>query len=133
MTSWLADVLLLLHAALVLFVVLFHLAVLSGRPRWPRRPGWRLAHLGLLAFIVCESWLGIECPLTTWESQLRIAAGQTGYSGQGWLADWLHQLLFIDAPGWVFTLIYTAFLGLVLLGFWRVPLRLPVRRPEQPG
>lgn len=130
MNSWLAELLLLVHALLVLFVVLFPLVVLAGRPRWPRRPGWRITHLGLLSFIVGESWIGLECPLATWESQLRMASGQAGYSGKGWLADWLHHLLFFDAPGWVFTLVYTAFLAVVLLGFWRVPLRLAVSPPE---
>lgn len=123
MALWLADLLLSLHAALVLFVLLFPCAVLLGWPRWTRRPAWRIAHLALLAFIVGESWVGYVCPLTTWESELRIAGGQTGYSSQGWLADWLHRLLFFVAPDWVFQVAYTGFLALVLLGFWRVPLR----------
>lgn len=119
----LADLLLILHALLVLFVLLLPLAVLSGWPRWTRRPGWRITHLLLLAFIVAESWVGYVCPLTTWEHALRIRAGQAGYTAQGWLADWLHQLLFFQAPDWVFTCAYTTFLALVLWGFWRVPLR----------
>lgn len=119
----LADLLLILHASLVLFVLLFPLLVVLGRPAAARRSGWRLLHLLCIAVIAVQSWFAFECPLTTWENLARRAAGQTAYSDQGFIAHWLHRLIFFDAPPWVFVLAYSLFLGLVLLTFWRWPLQ----------
>jgi len=54
-------------------------------------------------------------------------AQQQTYSGS-FIEHWLTQLLFYEAPGWVFTLAYSVFAALVLLTWWKYP---PKRNSEQ--
>ena len=115
----LADLVLVVHFGFVAFVVLGLLAVFAGR--WA---GWslifslkfRLLHLLAIGIVVAQAWLGQLCPLTRWENELRVRAGQLPYE-QSFVQDWLHRLLFYDAQAWVFTLGYTVFAALVA-GLW---------------
>ena len=120
-----ADAMLILHLSIVLFALLGLLLTFLGgwrRWRWVRSVSFRAAHLLLILVIVGQSWLGIVCPLTTWEMQLRRAGGQQTYD-ETFVAHWLGQLLFFTAPPWVFITAYSAFGTLVLLSFWVVPMR----------
>ncbi len=72
--------------------------------------------------MVGESLIGVPCPLTVWEAQLRKMAGQTGYTGD-FLGYWAHRLIFFRADPWVFTLIYTLFGLAVLVAFILAPPR----------
>jgi hypothetical protein len=56
---------------------------------------------------------GQACPLTDWENELRIKAGEESY-GDSFVAHWVQTLLFYDAEEWVFTLAYGLFFVLVL-------------------
>lgn len=121
----LADFIVVVHAAYVLVVVLGVPAIFIGRWRswnWVRNRWFRGIHLAMIVIVVAESWCGITCPLTTWETQLRRAAGQESYTGD-FLANIVHELLFFDAPPWVFTLCYSLFGLLVLLTMIAVPPR----------
>ncbi|MCY7315736.1 MAG: DUF2784 domain-containing protein [Rubrivivax sp.] len=121
----LADAVLLLHTAIVLFVVGgLVLIVLGNGLGWAAVNRWwfRLLHLFAIGVVVAESWLAITCPLTTLEAWLRLRAGQAAHS-QGFIEHWLQRLLFYEAPGWVFVLAYSAFLALVLAAWWRWPPR----------
>ncbi len=120
-----ADGLLLLHSLFVAFVLLGLLVVFVGAWRgwqWVRYPLWRFCHLGAVAFVVVQAWLGQVCPLTTWEMALRLRAGEATYDG-AFIAHWLESLLYYRAPDWVFIALYTAFGGLVLLSLLMVPPR----------
>ena len=70
----LADLVVALHFAFVLFVVLGGVLVL----RWPR-----LAYLHIPAAIwgVLLEFAGWICPLTPLENSLRVRAGEAGYQG----------------------------------------------------
>lgn len=123
LAALLADLLLVLHAAIVLFVVGGFLAILAGaalRWRWIRNPWFRLAHLATIAFVVVQTWLGELCPLTVWEQALRHRAGQPAYEGS-FIAHWLDRLLYVEAPWWVFVMAYTLFALAVLATFLLVP------------
>lgn len=116
----LADVMLSLHFAFVLFVVGGLVFILAGACRgWGlARSFWfRLAHLAAIAIVVAQAWLGAACPLTLLEMWLRTKAAATTYTGS-FIEHWLQRLLYYEAPGWVFTLIYTLF-GLAVLAAWR--------------
>lgn len=116
-----ADAVLLLHAALVLFVVGALPLIWLGNARgwaWVNRRGFRLAHAAAMGVVVGEAWLGIECPLTTLEAWLRLQAGQPVH-GQGFIAHWVGRLLFYEAPAWVFTAAYSAFGAVVAWTWWR--------------
>src|SRR5262245_31291758 len=71
---WLADAVVVLHAAFVVFVVLGGFLVL----RWPRL-AW--LHVPAAIWGVLIEYAGWICPLTPLENALRERAGQAGYSG----------------------------------------------------
>ncbi len=115
----------MLHGLVVLFVVGGQAIVLAGWWRgwvWTRNAVFRWSHLGAIAFIVAQTWLGQLCPLTIWEQQLRVRAGAEGYSGS-FVVHWLHEMLFWSAPHWVFVGVYSLFGALVGLCFLYYPPR----------
>jgi hypothetical protein len=115
----LADIVLTLHFALVVFVVAGLVLVIVGNFggwQWVNRLWFRLAHLLAIAVVVAESWFGWVCPLTTLEIWLRAKAGAPGYT-TGFIEHWLQQALYYDAPAWAFTVTYSLF-GLAVLATW---------------
>ncbi len=92
----LADLIVVIHAAYVSFVVFGLLAILVGAVlgwSWVRNFWFRVIHLTAIGIVVAEALAGIPCPLTVWEQRLRKTAGQTGYPGD-FLGYWAHQLIF---------------------------------------
>ncbi len=121
----LADMVLLAHFGLVVFVVGGLAVILVGNLlgwRWVNNPWFRLAHIAAIAVVVAESWLGITCPLTTLESWLRAQAGSSGYDAS-FIEHWVQRILFHEAPPWVFASAYTAFGLLVAAAWWYFPPR----------
>jgi hypothetical protein len=120
-----ADLILALHTAFILFVVGGQILIVAGWARgwsWPRNQLFRLLHLMATGFVVLEAWFGVTCPLTALENMLRSLAGVSAYEN-GFIRHWMHQLIFYSAPGWVFTLVYTVFAGLVVLAWLMYPPR----------
>ena len=98
--------------------------MLGGLRRWSwvRHFWFRVYHLGAIAVVALQSWLGMLCPLTIWENVLRERAGEVPYAGS-FLRHWLHRLIYFQAEAWVFTLAHTVFAILVLVTWMRVPPR----------
>lgn len=118
----LADALLLIHVLFVGFVVLGLVAIYLGfflHWHWVRNRWFRILHLMAIAIVVLQAWLGMICPLTTWEMALREQAGAAVYAGS-FIQHWLHQLLYWQAPDWVFIVVYTVFGALVLASWFIV-------------
>ena len=123
-----ADVVLLVHALWIAAVVVpvpFLLVApwLERRcacKRVLRSNGLRGVHVAMIAIVAIEAGLGVACPLTTLENALRDSSHQIDAPG-GFIAFWLHRLLFYDFAPWVFTLAYAAFFLLVLALYWLVP------------
>jgi len=114
-----ADSLLFLHILFVAFVVFSLLFILAGGLfswGWVRNRRFRFAHLIAIGVVVLQSWLGMLCPLTTWEMALREKAGDAVYSGT-FVSHWLDTILYYNAPPWVFVVCYTIF-GLLVLASW---------------
>jgi len=84
----LADLVLLVHAFFVAFVVLGGLAVL----RWPRI-AW--VHLPVVAWGAGIEFMGGICPLTPLENHWRRLAGEQGYGG-GFVEHYLLAALYPD-------------------------------------
>jgi hypothetical protein len=82
----LADCLVVVHLAFVIFVVAGGFLVL-----W--RPFFRWIHLPAAAWGALIELTGWICPLTPWEQALRVQAGQAGYSG-GFIEHYILSLLY---------------------------------------
>lgn len=120
----LADVVLVLHALLVLFNIGALPVIWIGHfRRWAfvRSFYFRSVHLLLIGVVAAESVFGICCPLTAWEQALRPEP----LHQDSFIAHWLHQLLFYDFPAWTFTVAYLLFFLLVAATFYFV-------RPQAP-
>ena len=125
----LADAILILHVLFVTFVVLGLFAVYVGyflNWQWVRNRIFRIVHLCAIGYVVVQAWLGVVCPLTTWEMALRAKAGAGTYSGS-FIQHWLHSLLYFTLPAWVFVVVYTLFGSLVLVSWLVVKPRKRVR------
>ena len=114
----LADGILVLHTMIVLFNVgalpLIWLGHFRGW-RFVRDFSFRVAHLLLIGFIAAETVLGAICPLTNWENDLRLKAGVDPHYQGGFVAHWLHRLIFYDLSERFFALVYGLFFALVVL------------------
>jgi hypothetical protein len=129
-----ADLVLVLHFAIVLFVVGGLILIVAGNLRgwrWVNALGFRLAHLAAIGVVVAESWLGLVCPLTTLEAWLRQQAGLKTYSAS-FLEHWVQRLLYYDAPAWMFMLAYTLFALAVVSAWWFFPPRTRHKRQAFP-
>ena len=86
MSGFLADLVVVLHAAFVVFVAVGGLLVLKAP-----RLAW--LHLPAVAWGVGIEWSGSICPLTPIEVWLRQQAGEVGYQGDfvdQYVMSWLY-------------------------------------------
>ena len=123
-----ADAILVLHFAIVLFIAVALPVILIGAAcgwRWVRNLPFRLLHIAAIVFVAGESVIGVDCPLTVWEDALRGRA-----SGAGFIERWVHAVMFYDLPTGVFTAAYVGFAALVIAAWVFVPPTRPAgRRP----
>jgi hypothetical protein len=76
---FLANVIVVVHLAIMAFVVIGLVLILVGGWRrwgWVRNFWFRTAHVAVIMIVVMETCFGIRCPLTDWEDELRIKGGQ---------------------------------------------------------
>jgi hypothetical protein len=116
-----ADLLVVVHFAIVLFIVGGLVAVWAGAAlgwRWIRSPWFRYLHLAAIGYVALEALAGIACPLTVWEDLLRGGARPDSFVGR-----WVRRLIYYDAPEWVFTVAYLAWALATLATLRLVPPR----------
>lgn len=82
----LADAVLVLHLAFIMFVVIGGLAVL----RWPRLAWLHIPAAVWGALIEFAGWI---CPLTPLENALRERGGEAGYSG-GFIDHYITSIIY---------------------------------------
>ncbi|MBB5444878.1 MULTISPECIES: DUF2784 domain-containing protein [unclassified Paraburkholderia] len=116
---WLANIVLVLHALIVVFIVggLFAIWIAHGlRLPWARNRTFRTVHVLAIGIVATLAVLNVPCPLTVLEDHLR-----TGTVGpQGFVQRWVSAWLYYDFPGWVFVVAYVAFLLAVILTWYRI-------------
>ena len=129
--SLIADLIVIIHLGIVIFVVSGLFVILLGgalRWRFVRNFWFRVIHLAMILIVVFEAVFGISCPLTVWEYELRVAAGQRDASDMAFVSRLIHQLIFFEFPPIVFTVGYCLF-GIAVLASWRlVPPLLPWKK-----
>jgi Protein of Unknown function (DUF2784) len=131
--QFLADAVLALHVAIVVFVVGGLVVIVVGNLRawpWVNAAWFRLSHLFAIAVVVAEAWLGVICPLTSLEMALRAKAHASTYAGS-FVEHWLQRILYYDAPAWVFTFAYSLFALAVVATWWYFPPRFGRRTSPQ--
>jgi hypothetical protein len=111
----LADVVLVAHFAIALFIVLGLLVVWIGAWRgwsWVRHFWFRTAHLAAIGVVALEAILGLACPLTVWEDWLRQGGGEASF-----VARWVQRLLYYELPEHVFAVAYVVTAALTALSW----------------
>ena len=119
----LANAVLIIHFLFVLFVVGSLPVIWIGawlRLNFVRNIRFRIAHLTAILFVVGESLLGMVCPLTTWEDELRQLE-----TSDSFIQRWLQGILFYNVPEGMLTIVYVLFALLVLATLILIP---PYRR-----
>lgn len=81
-----ADIIMLLHAAFILFVLFGALLIFRFRPLV-------LLHLPAAIWGIVSEWRGLVCPLTPLENRFRALAHQTGYRG-GFIDHYILPLIY---------------------------------------
>jgi len=119
----LADIIAVIHLGYVIYVILGFILIVVGiicRWKWIRNLPFRITHLLAIVGVACEALLGVNCPLTVLEFKLRYASNfsEEKVSFIGTIID---SLLYYNAPGWLFTIIYVAFALLVIITFIIAP------------
>ena len=130
--STLADFLVAVHVAYISFVVLGQLAILVGIGRgwrWIRNGYFRVAHLAAIVAVGLEAAFGIECPLTTWEADLRTLAGEQ-VAEASFVGRLLHRAIFIDVPPWALNALHILFAIVVIATFVLAPPRWRTAQPS---
>ncbi len=125
MRSYAADALLVVHFAIVVFIVGGLILTWVGAAAgwgWVRNPAFRWLHLAAIAFVALEALAGIACPLTVWEDLLRGSLRPESFVGR-----WVQSMLYYRAPEWVFTVLYVAWAAASAATLWLVPPRRQVR------
>ncbi|MDP8208044.1 MAG: DUF2784 domain-containing protein [Candidatus Electryonea clarkiae] len=129
-----ADGILLIHFAFVTFIVAGFVFIWAGyfaKWRFIRNTKFRIAHIIAMAFVMGESLLGTICPLTNWENDLRIRGGQGKVYETTFMQEWIHRIIFYDFSEQTFTVLYAAFLLLILLTSWIIPPEFMLRSKHQ--
>jgi hypothetical protein len=127
---FLADLVVVFHAAYVGFVVFGLLAIWLGLAagwRWVRGFWFRTIHLAMISVVALEALTGLICPITSLENHFRRLAGQQTYAGS-FMGDLAHDLLFYDAPQWIFSVGHCLFGAAVLATYLAAPPRWPGAR-----
>jgi len=125
METLLADVVLVLHFAIVAFIVGGLVLTWIGAGLgwgWVRNPVFRYLHLGAIVFVALEALLGYACPLTVWEDLLR-----GGVRTESFIGRLVRRALYYDAPAWVFTALYVAWAIAAAVTLYLVPARRKAR------
>ena len=111
----LADAVLLLHLAFILFVMVGGILVL-------RRPWLAWLHLPAAIWGALIEFAGWICPLTPLEKKLRLLAGEQTYRG-GFIDHYLIPLIYPDGLTreiqWLLGMLVLAVNAAVYLRFWR--------------
>jgi uncharacterized protein DUF2784 len=116
----LAEIILSVHIAIILFNVLGLIAVPIGAAcgwHFVHVAWWRLLHVVLLGGVAAQALAGRACILTLWQSGL---AG-SGATPAPLIMSWVDRLIYWNLPIWAFALLYAVVFGYALALLRLVP------------
>ena len=108
-----ADVILSIHFVIAFFIVSLFFVIPFGYKlnwNWIKNRKLRLLHLILISFVTVETILGITCPLTTMENNLRGINQPKSF-----VAYWVEQLVYWYFPTQFFLILYCVSLTWTIL------------------
>ena len=114
-----ADIVLLFHFFIVVFVTSGFVLIPIGYNfdwLWIKNKKLRLLHFGMMIFITFETLLGIACPLTILENNLRGVE-----KNQLFISMWISEIIYWDFPSNFFIILYFIFLGWTFLIWMKYP------------
>ena len=97
-----ADIILVLHALFIAFVILSFILIVIGivrRWQWTRNFWFRAANLLAIGLVAVNAWVGKICPLTIWENEMRETAGGDIYPGT-FVGYYLQKIIYYDFRNW---------------------------------
>ncbi|MDC0228170.1 DUF2784 family protein [Alphaproteobacteria bacterium] len=103
-----ADIVLMSHFAIVIFITFGIFLIPIGYKSnwlWVKNFKLRICHCGMMLFITLEALLGITCPLTSIENNLRGVDKTTSF-----ISYWINQIIYWDLPSKFFIILYCAVL-----------------------
>ena len=113
----LADIVLILHFFIVIFITVGFFLIPLGyyyNWNWIKSLKLRLFHCGLMFLVTFETLVGITCPLTSIENNLRGMSNSKSF-----ISFWIEKIIYWDFPTKFFIFLYFIFLGWTLL-MWKI-------------
>ena len=107
-----ADLVLIIHFIIVVFISSLFLLIPMGYQfywKWVKKLKLRLIHLGLMTLITFETIIGITCPLTIIENNLRGI-----YISNSFFSSLVSKIIFWELPRLFFLILY------ILCLFWTI-------------
>ena len=74
-----------------------------------------------MVIVSIESLVGVLCPITEWEHQLRRMAGQHVEEDITFIGRLIRLIVFYEFPDWAFSVMYIGFGVLVILTVFLIP------------
>jgi len=120
----LADIIAFIHVGYIMFVLLGFILIVLGitifKWKWVRNLWFRIGHALAIVAVALGSLLGLDCPLTAIEFELRHASNHAP-ENPSFIGNIIDSIIFYNAPGWLFNVVYTAFALIVLITFIIAP------------
>lgn len=117
-----ASLILILHTSIVIFIVSQFFLIPIGYKfgwNWQKKKNIRLLHLILISIVTLETCIGVACPLTIIENNLRGI-----YVSNSFVDSFFNKILYWDFPKNFFLITYLASLGWTIFMWFLFPPRI---------
>ena len=112
-----ADILLMFHFAIVLFITSGFFLIPIGYKLswvWIKNLKLRICHSGMMIFVTLETLFGITCPLTLMENSLRGINDSSSF-----ISYWINQIIYWNFPSQFFIILYCVVMAWTFL-LWKL-------------
>ena len=99
-----ADIILIIHFLIVIFIAFGFFLIPIGYKLnwvWVQNLKLRICHCGMMIFVTLETLLGITCPLTIFENNLRNINHSKSF-----ISYWIDQIIYWNLPSQFFMILY---------------------------